>query len=170
MSDKLDAVLADVAQATYQIGERQIVLEEMCAFKVAQVLKVLSKFAEDVQLKDVIETLALTQGNVNLVAAATTFLPRLLHIAPDALIQLLALAVIPNAELETLSDAPGAIEKRIASEAKFFNFRANAAQVAELASLCVPLMGLDALKKAVPALGQRVMESLGLQLQTPSEN
>lgn len=169
MSEKLEALLPDAPQATYKIGEREIALEPMCAYKVAQILKALSKFADDVNLKDLVGTLSAAQGDVDLLSTATTLLPRLMQTAPDALVKLLALSVIPNAELEVLFDAPGAIEKRIAVEEKFFNFRANSAQVAELAALYVPLVGVDALKKAVPALGQRVMESIGLQLQTPSE-
>lgn len=169
MSDKLDALLPDVAQGKYKIGEREIVPESMCAYKVAQIMKALSKFADDVNLKDLIGAVSVTEGSVDLLAAITTLLPRLMQTAPDALIKMLALVVIPNTELEVLFDTPGAIEKRIAVEEKFFNFRASSAQIAELATLYVPLIGVDALKKAVPALGQRVMESIGLQVPAPSE-
>lgn len=170
MSDKLDALLPDAKNNKVVVAGREMVLEPMCAYKVAQVLKALSKFSDDIKISEIVEAVALSQGQVNIVQAATTFIPRLAVIAPDALVAMLALVVIPNEELAVLSESPDGIQKKIAENAKFFNFTATTDDVVTLATAAIPLIGLDSLKKSLPALGQRVMETLGVQLQQPSMN
>lgn len=170
MSDKLDAILPDAKNPKHVVAGREVVLEPMCAYKVAHILKALSKFSDDIKISEIVEAVAMSQGQVNIVQAATTFIPRLAVIAPDALVGMLALVVIPNAELATLSDTPDGIQKKVAENAKFFNFNATTDDVVTLATEAIPLIGLDSLKKSLPVLGQRVMKTLGVQLQPPSMN
>jgi len=169
MSDKLDALLPD-SPAPVTIAGRTFSPEPMCAYKVAHILKALSRFSDDIKIAEVIEGLTAANGQMNIAQVAASFLPRLMVLAPDALVSLLALAVIPNEELMSLYKTPGAIDNRVADELLFFNFRATSGEIAELATAYIPMIGFESLKKSLPVLGQRVMDSLGVQLQEPSKN
>ena len=158
----LDALISPDKQAvkgsTFTLAGRSYQYESMCFYKVAQIMSLLTEATQKADLAGTLSTLS--QDSV--VVAALRLLPVLMKETPDVLIRCIALALVPNAELETLfQGTPGAIEARVASEASFLRFNASPFQVVELANSYIDLMGLDELKNALTLLVKRASAVLG---------
>ena len=136
----------------------QVFLEVPCTFKVARFLSALSAAATQLNLSALLADAA----TVNATVLAARILPSLLTAAPDLFLGVLALFLIPNAELEALAKQPGGVDSAIADKSAWLSFHTTAGDALALANALLPLLGVDALKNALSRLVETASSALGL--------
>ena len=124
------------------IGEREIVLETMCAYKVSTILALVTRVSDELQLPTLLMPmmgLSRSGSDEEAVKLAASLLPKLFTVAPEALVRATATAIVSNAELEKLFKQPGAIAARVEDDMAWLWMHATADQICDLASACLDL-------------------------------
>jgi hypothetical protein len=139
--------------------KQNYLLEELCTYKVEQIMGLLTTFSDAINLSNILDNLS---NKDTIGASVLKTLPTLFLTAPELMVRAVAVCLISNAELENLfGSEPGAIEKRVKSEMAFLRFRATPTQTVELAGLYLGRMGLDSLKNALARLVNVAADALG---------
>jgi hypothetical protein len=132
------------------IAGRTIHLENLCTYKVEQVMGLLTEFGDAINLNGIVEAY---QSNGNYVPVIVAALPKMFVTTPTLILRSVAVCMIPNSDLAKLFSAgPDAIKSEVDKEMTFLRFNATATESVELAGDYIKLMGLDSLKNALTAM------------------
>lgn len=146
----------------WHIGDRTYKLEVACTYKLTQILGLLAKVSDEIKLPELLLSLRPADGTApDATKLFVAVLPHLFTRIPDTVLHAVGLFVIPNEELKGLYKTPNAIAERVDSEVEWLQFNAHGDDVVILATLCVRLLGIEALKNALPLLMAAVNKSLG---------
>lgn len=142
------------------VADVTIPLERACTYKTVEATKLVGKLLAAIDIKSLTPELAavVQQGGdvISLGFLAQKLIPMVADEAPDVLMSLAALMIVPNSELKELYGKANKIKNAIEAKRKFLLFDALPEDSVNIVVAFFPYMGLGELKNALGPLVEKL--------------
>lgn len=141
-----------------EIAGEVVVFEEACTFKTIEAANAVTRLLGMIDLTAIMPELSAIgqQGNNPILTGflVQKLLPMVAEEAPDALVRLAALMVVPNEELKKAYRKPNGVKKLVETRKEWLLFEAPPDASLRIVTEYIPYLGLDGLKNALGPLIQ----------------
>jgi len=156
--------------ASIVIAGRTIVVEQACTYKTLEAAKLVMRLVGTIDFaKMVPELITLAERGADQISQlflVARLLPAIADAAPDALLDLAALLLVPNAELRLVFRHPNGVKLQLDANRQWLLFDAPPDAALAIVTAFIPHLGLDQLQKK---LGPLLQSLSGLLTRKPQE-